>query len=127
MEQRDYILREIEKIGMILRMIISKLFNKSEPDTEQDDEQLEETATELSDLANFDLRGLLQMNKQDTIKYLESLEGFNLENIEDFSMILEKLGFNDKAIWLLEYCRMKDRTYSPEREDRIRTLKSHIF
>jgi len=30
MEQRDYLLREIEKIGLILRAILGTLFNKTE-------------------------------------------------------------------------------------------------
>ena len=126
MEQRDYILREIEKIGMILQKIIFRLFGKSGTASVQDNKQLEETAMDLQDLADFHLAGFIQMDRQDAIRYLESQEGFNLKNIEDFSLILEKLGFTDKALWLLEYCRMKDKTYSFERENRIGTLQSRI-
>ncbi|MDD4500537.1 MAG: hypothetical protein PHP15_09110 [Bacteroidales bacterium] len=184
MEQRDYILREIEKLGMILRAIMTKIFGGNANNPLPEVKQFEEVTEELLENAGFDLKAFIRMDDDLAIKYLEDRRDFNIPNLEDLALILEKLGAADhgaadhaeadtgatepeatdpgateplpplslntepgikeplmvgpfelkpveirslllkKALLILEHCRDTDRTYSFERESRIRALKT---
>lgn len=154
MEQRDYILREIEKLGMILRAIMTKIFGGNANNPLPEVKQFEEVTEELLENAGFDLKAFIRMDDDLAIKYLEDRRDFNIPNLEDLALILEKLGAADqratdketanqavadpdssqqaetrlrilkKALLILEHCRDTDRTYSFERESRIGALKT---
>lgn len=55
MEQKDYILREIEKIGLILNYIREKLFSGKAINSISIEDQLNDIYGLLKDGANFDL------------------------------------------------------------------------
>ncbi len=92
MEQRDYILREIEKLGVILRAIMTKIFGGNANNPLPQEKQFEEVTQELLENANFDLRAFIRMDDARAIKYLEDRMDFNIPNLEDLALILEKLG-----------------------------------
>jgi len=136
MEQKDYFLREIEKIGSLLKAIISKNSRNKDETSIKIDNQFDETKNELIDSFNFNLLEFINMNNDEAISYLENKTGFNLVNIELLSRILEELGLNDnsdrkyallkKSLLIIEYCKSKDKTFSFEREEKIQRLNSSI-
>ncbi len=92
MEQRDYILREIEELGMILRAIMTKIFGGNANNPLPEVKQFEEVTEELLENAGFDLKAFIRMDDDLAIKYLEDRRDFNIPNLEDLALILEKLG-----------------------------------
>ena len=139
MEQRDYILREIEKLGMLLRAIVTRVFGENANNAVPEEKQFDEVTSALMENAGFDLKAFIRMDDALAIKYLEDRRDFNIPNLEDLALILEKLGATDpavpqpkesrsgylkKALLILEHCRDTDRTYSFERESRIGALKT---
>ena len=201
MEQRDYILREIEKLGMLLRAIVTRVFGGNANNAVPEEKQFDEVTEELLENAGFDLKAFIRMDDARAIKYLQDRRDFNIPNLEDLALILEKLGAADhgtadygtadygtadhgtadhgaadpgaaepevadplateplpplplnaepgikepqmagpfdlklveirnlslkKALLILEHCRDTDRTYSFERESRIRALKTAL-
>jgi hypothetical protein len=129
MEQKDYLLREIEKIGLLLRMILNKLVGKQENFAVQIERQFEETNELLLNEAGFDLEKFLSLENSEIEQYLSKFEGIKGLNIELFADILKEFGmrtksvknkeFLDKALKLYELCSSKDKTFSFEREAKI--------
>ncbi len=126
MEQKDYILREIEKMGVVLRAILTKIFGGNAMNAVPEENQVDEIKRELVEEVDFDLAGFLKMNDTQTIQYLKDRQDFNIQNLEDLAMILDSMGEPKKALLILVYCRNTDRTYSFERENRIRSLKERV-
>jgi hypothetical protein len=152
MEQRDYILREIEKIGLILNAIRRKLFGgkagsafaeaDAADDTETDKEM--EPGIGFSELG-IEMDTFLPMDTADTDKYLSQIKGMNVENIELLADCLVQMGTSDtaehggnensisesalndkyliKALQLYHLCNLKSSTYSFSRERKILMIK----
>ena len=133
MEQRDYILREIEKIGMVIRAIRQKLFGSPDDLAITVDNQAEILREMLLDEAYLDLDELVALDSTETERYLAGLKGFNTENIELLAQTLSDIGHNgeaaasrpllEKALQLYEICTLRDRTFSFEREAAVIRIK----
>jgi len=131
MEQKDYLLREIEKIGVLMRALRQKLFGgEKEIFSLAPEWHIEEFSEMLLSDANLDLKKLLSLDQQKTQVYLSELSGFNVANIELLAETLAELGFEhhsapfiEKALQLFEICNLLDRTWSPERESLIGKIK----
>jgi hypothetical protein len=133
MEQRDYILREIEKIGMVIRAIRQKLFGSPDDLAITVDNQAETLREMLLDEAYLDLDELVTLDSTETERYLAGLKGFNTENIELLAQTLSDIGLNDeapasrplleKALQLYDICSLRDRTFSFEREAAVIRIK----
>jgi len=95
MEQRDYILREIEKLGMLLRAIVTRVFGGNANNAVQEEKQFDEVTSVLMENAGFDLKAFIRMDDARAIKYLQDRRDFNIPNLEDLALILEKLGAAD--------------------------------
>ncbi|PKP43263.1 MAG: hypothetical protein CVT93_01400 [Bacteroidetes bacterium HGW-Bacteroidetes-10] len=153
MEQRDYILREIEKIGLILNAIRRKLFGgkagsafaeaDAAADTETDKEM--EPGIGFSELG-IEMDTFLPMDTADTDKYLSQIKGMNVENIELLADCLVQMGSSDmaghggnessssesalndkyliKALQLYHLCNLKSSTYSFSRERKILMIEN---
>ena len=136
MEQRDYILREIEKIGLILKLIRNILFRKQENLSMPLNSLMEETEGVLLDKLNFKLNVFLNMKEEDSIEYIEGFKGFNANNLEQFAYNLYQIGnfYNDekaaiyfeKALVLYELTNTKSKTYSANRETIIFEIKAKL-
>lgn len=94
MEQRDYLLREIEKIGMVIRAIRQKLFGGTDELAVSVETQAETLKEMLLSEAYLDIDVLVALNPAETEKYLASLKGFNTENIELLAKTLTELSIN---------------------------------
>jgi hypothetical protein len=135
MEQRDYLLREIEKIGLLLRALISRLigFTNSSDDTSR---QIMETKELLLSETNFDVDSFLRMDETETKKYLSSFNGLNVENMEllaEFLVVqsnsangLDRKKLLKKALNILVFCRETDKTFNMERETRIENIENSL-
>ena len=136
MERRDYILIEIEKIGLILTAIKQKLFGGKENLAITLEKRMEESKNILLNELNFEFDKFLSMNTDESIRYLDSFEGFNLENTDGLAEYFSGLGFNDnsaqskkyleKALQLYTISNLKSKTYSIEREARISEIKNAV-
>lgn len=136
MEQKDYLLREIEKIGLVLAAIWQKLFGGKENPAIAFTQQIGEAKGMLFNEINFDLDHFLTLNKEESNEYINSFKGFTIENIESLAKLIAQIGFSDisengkeyleKALQLYEFCNTNDKTYSLERETKVKVIKENI-
>jgi hypothetical protein len=136
MEQKDYLMREIEKIGLLLRAIIGSLFNNKENLSLTVETHFEKTKEMLLDEIGFDLTKFLKLNEMDSNTYLLQFKGINSENIELLAEIMAQFGIKDqsddkslyfkKAIQLYEFCERTDKTFSLNRERKIKEIKNAL-
>jgi len=136
MEQKDYILREIEKIGLILSAIRQEIFGGQDRLAINLEKQVDDAKGMLLNELNFDLNKLLLLDNEESNKYLINFEGFNVENIERLAECISQIGFSnksdrskkylEKALQLYELSNLKSKTYSFERERNILTIKNAL-
>ena len=134
MEQKDYLLREIEKMGTLLKEILLSVAGKKSNPIITPEAIINETHKKLLEGSTFSLCEFIKMNNTQAINYLKSQSGIDIINMELLSSLLEELGLNcnsskrsllfEKSLLTLEYCMGKDKTFSFERENRVRRLKS---
>jgi hypothetical protein len=133
MEQKDYLLREIEKIALVIAAIWQKLFGGKENLAITLTQQMDEAKEMLLSGINFDLDYFLTLNEEESTNYINSFKGFTIENIENLATLIAQIGFSDtsqnakkyleKALQLYEFCNTNDKTYSLERETRVKEIK----
>ena len=132
MEQKDYLLREIEKIGVIVNAIRQKILGGKGGMPTDFEHQIENEKEELLSEVNFDLDKLLGLNGEELSEYVFNFEGFNIENIEILAECFSEIGFSnncdnskkylEKALQLYNICASKSKTYSLEREVKIKAI-----
>jgi hypothetical protein len=133
MGQEDYLLREIEKIAIMLRYILGKLTGNKENPSISVERQFEETNELLFKEINFDLDSFLKLNESESKEYISHLKGNSSENLELLAEIIYQLGLNskredrsvylEKTLQLYEFCNLADKTYSLDREAKINKIK----
>jgi hypothetical protein len=134
MEQKDYFLREIEKIGIVLKMIFAKLAGSKENFAITIENHLNETKRMLLNETGFDLDVFLSLNDSEIEAYLSKFHGMNGANIELLADILQSMGMKaeaalskeylKKALKLYELCNSLDKTFSFERENKINEIRN---
>ena len=131
MEQKDFILREIEKIGKLLLFLIDKFIPAKTIQEQQRTEKL--INSELLEHYGNDLEYILSVEEKDFDTILTKNSGFNFNNIELLADLLFTLANNQqsinkkyllKALELYEYINTKSKTFSFERDHKITTIKS---
>lgn len=130
MPQRDYIMREIEKIGAMLRMIIRRLFEMQ--DEKEVLDRFEEIATELALESDVQFEELIKLEKDDFASWFSKNKGFNSTNIELLADLFAHLSrivgdpqailYKQKAIELYQYVDEKEKTFSMLRAGKISDL-----
>lgn len=86
MERRDYLKKEIDQLGAVLGLILSKLFDlKSKGTVENNREMVQQS---LKEQLQVDLNTLLQMPDRDMILFLKGQRNFSNRNLAAFSEIL---------------------------------------
>ena len=134
MEQKDYILREIEKIGTLISAFRQKIFGDSKNFAITLENQIENSKGMLLNEMNFDFDKFLTLNTENLNEYISHFVGFSVENIELLAECLSQIGFDDncdsskmyleKSLQLYELCNLKSKSYSLEREANINSIKS---
>lgn len=136
MEQKDYLLREIEKIGMMLNYIREKFFHgKSKQSGDVSDQFIAMKEMVLTE-TGLDLDRFLALNMEDAIGYINSFKGYNTANIELLADNITQLCLAMDtpatknhllvALQLYELCNLKSRTYSAVREENIAIIKNTL-
>ena len=133
MEQKDYILREMEKIRLIIAAIRQKLWGDKENLAITLEKHVEEAKGMLLNGADFDLDMFLNLNEEESKTYIDCFKGFSIENIELLAEDIFRIGFEkksdnskkylEKALQLYELCKTKSKTYSLEREAKTDAIK----
>lgn len=136
MEQRDFLLREIEKMGAIVRAISQRLFGGDGNQAITIEKQKEDAKGMLLDGANFDLGNFLSLTKEDSNEYINSFKGFSPDNIELMAEWTYQIGMSDKsnnsklylekALQLYELCNIKSKTYSFKRAAIITEIENEL-
>ena len=137
MEQSDYILREIQKIGEMFLKIRKKIDGAEITNSQPFDFQLEEVKSLLKDTLGLNLDEFLLLSERDTKMYVAGHKSFNINNAEllgDFCKTMGEKTVNiksqlylKKALELFELCNSLDRTYSIDREYKISSLKNILI
>ena len=133
MEQKDFILREIEKINVMLQYLIGKFVPAK---TIQDQQTTEELINiELKEKYGNDLDYVINLNQSEFDTEFTKNKGFTFDNIELLADLLFTLGNNEyskdpkylrKALELYNYIDLKSKTFSFERTNKMKTLRNLI-
>lgn len=136
MEQKDYLLREIEKIGMAIRGILMKLTGKGTGAPLALESRFDFASEMLLKEAGFDLQQFKGMNEADSKAYLEETKGLIPENLELLADLFYELSQGEtgdfqktclnKALLILEHCNQQDKTFSFRREEKLSNIKTAI-
>ncbi len=136
MEQKDYLLREIEKIGMVLRAILNKLFAVKGNLSITIENEFEQTNELLLSETGFDLKHFLTLDESALEEYISRFKGMNAANLELLAGIIANLGDNDnsadnkhileKALQVYMLCEKTDKTFSFERQNKIEAIKAKL-
>lgn len=135
MEQRDYILREIEKISVVLLAILGKFRRiKSKKQFEQERDMID---NDLKDTTGLSLVDLLSLSQEDIISFMRDKKGFDTRNMELMADLLvlfadnsseeESINLINKAVIILEYIDHETRTYSMDRSLKLNSLKEKLY
>ncbi len=134
MEQKDYLLREIEKISLLLKMIFNKIAGKEKSYALTVENQFEEAKGLLFHEIGFDIDIFLSIEKSETEHYISKFNGINGSNIELLADILKVMGMKtdsaktkeylERALKLYELCNSLDKTFSFDRERKIIEIKN---
>ena len=133
MEQKDYILREIEKIGALISYLLGKY--KPAKSIQEQEETEELINKKLLEDYGKDLNFILNINESDFDKEFSQKKGFNDENIELLANLFFTLGNSQhnkhkpyllKALSLYNYIDEKSKTFSFERTNKINNLRDLI-
>lgn len=138
MQQEDFILKEIEKIGKVILAIRNKIVGGTINLETITPGKLEQTNDMLLDELDFELASFLDLSENEAIDYISKYPGFNVENMELLAGLLTDIGFNTnsvdksgkylgKALILLQFCNMTDKTFKVGREYQIGTIKQKLI
>jgi len=136
MHQKDYLLREIEKIGLLLKMIFNKITGKEENYTLTVGNQFEEEKGLLLHEIGFNIDVFLLIEESGIEQYISKFDGIRDSNIELLADILKVMGektdstikkeYLKRALKLYELCNSIDKTFSFDRENKISKIKNAL-
>lgn len=134
MEQKDYLLREIEKTGTLLRWIIGKLSGAEEYFAFKAEDQFEQAKELILNEIGFDTDLFLSLKEPEIGKYISEFNGINIPNIELLADIYRIMGMKTDAVLSKEYltgamklyelCDLLDKTFLFDRENKIKEIKN---
>ncbi len=130
MERRDYILREIEKITILIQYLLGKYKPSRSKEEYQTTEKL--IREKFKEKHEKEFEYFFNIEPKDFEKELVKSNGFSFENIELLADLFLTLGndqFSDsqkylnKALELYEYIDNSSKTFSFERTNKINSIK----
>ena len=133
MEQKDYLLREIEKIGAVVRAIMGRITGNEQEEAITVGHEFEQTTEWMLQETRFSLTKVLTLDKPLLKDYIASFRGFNVANMELLAELFYQTGirypegqrekFLQKALQLYELCNEPDHTFSFERERKMNEVR----
>jgi hypothetical protein len=133
MEQKDFILREIEKISVMLQYLIGKFLPSKTIHDQQTTENL--INIELKEKYGNDLDYILNLNQSEFDAEFNKNKGFTFENIELLADLLFTIGndeinirqeYLEKALQIYTYIDKKSKTFSFERTNKMNSIHDLI-
>ncbi len=137
MERRDYLMSQIEEMGLFLARLIGRL--KTKKRESEDVQVMEDASNALSIQFGWDLEELLFLDNQSFIGLMEDnlLADDHYEKMAtifelladcapDNQTLLRKELYLYKALLLLEHLEFRSSTYSMERQNRISRLQTML-
>ncbi|MGM0497760.1 MAG: hypothetical protein ACQESM_09750 [Bacteroidota bacterium] len=135
MEQRDYILREIEKIRIVLQALYNKLTGGN-TDNPPINEAFEEVNKLFITDTRVDLNTLLKSDSNQFDNIFKKENGYDEANIEQFADILAEMAkkaegnlkeqLNQKALETYEYVDALSNSFSFGRKMKMDALKEEL-
>lgn len=132
MQQRDLLLREIEKIGVVVRAIISKIRGREMEELTQDQAFIHNSAY-LKEELNLEIDFLVEASMDQLKSKLTYEHGYNADNIELMADMLSELSvvspaedeiiLQKRALDLYAWSIEMDKSFSMDRDQKISTLK----
>ena len=98
MEQKDYLQREIERIGLIISAIRQKLFGGKENLAITIEKRMDAVKEMLFYEISFDLDKFLVLDMEESKNYVDKFEGFNAENRERLAECIAQIGFKYESV-----------------------------
>lgn len=136
MEQKDYILREIEKIGVIVRAVLGHITGEEHKEAITVGNEFEQTTEWILERTNISLNKILKLEKQSLKDYISTFKGINITNLELLAEVYYQTGIRSpegkkekllkKALQIYELCCETDRTYSFGRERKMSEIRNMI-
>lgn len=136
MQQKDYLLREIEKIGLLLKVIFNKIAGKEVNYALTLENIFEEEKEFLLHEIGFNSDIFLLIEESGIEQYISKFDGIRGSNIELLADIIKAIGMKtDSAIKkkylvrvlkLYELCNSLDKTFSFDRESKISEIKNAL-
>lgn len=137
MEQRDYLLRQIELMTQAIVALIRRLtgFKEDRSSSEEDIEQV--TNEMLSGQMEMDLSDILEIPLEEISDRIINIKGIHLSNIELFAEVIylnakaclqteKKVRLLMIALELYEYADRESGTFSIERHAKINDINSQL-
>lgn len=132
MQQSDYILREIEKISVLIMGLIGKLTEKKKSGIEVNEDAFNEAVTEFENNANFDIETVLR-TPPDAFGLLfrrnRGMDARNTELVADLLVAMgeialreNKMQYFETAMEVYTYLDHSAKTYSIERAAKMKQL-----
>lgn len=133
MERRDYLMDQINEIGLFIAKLLGRLHQLEQ---EKEDQLLSEAKDALSVQFGWELEELLFMENSAFIGLMEDnllahdhyeklAEVFHVlgDHALEHQTLLRKELYYQKALWLLKYVDRQSSNYSMDRRDRIALLE----
>ncbi|MDD3875557.1 MAG: hypothetical protein PHT69_02990 [Bacteroidales bacterium] len=136
MEQRDYLMRQVNQLARVLGKVLFDLLGLK--NSGEIIESINITTLSLMSELDIDLDELVSIKRDELIHTLIDKMGFNNENLETLSEILMQMGDNffkinnlnkgesycQTSLFIYEYLEKADNTYSLARREKIEKLKT---
>ncbi len=136
MERQDYILKEIEKIGSVLRYVVQKILDRRTEETTITPALKEEYNGFLFEELNMDIRAFLAQKDEESVLFLQKQKGFNLANIELLAQTLYQMGaglpkeeqtpYLKRALYIYCWCNTASNSFSLERSAYITKINHQL-
>jgi hypothetical protein len=138
MEQRDYLMRQVEQLGEVLAVMIGRLLGiKQKGDADLGLEELRQTYKSELDL---DVEELINIPKEEIIENFLKKNKLMVHHLEKIAELLQVTGENlisydrvndgnnvlEKSLYILEYLQTTSKAYSMNREMKIEFLKQML-
>jgi hypothetical protein len=127
-QQSDYLLREIEKIGLFLRMLFDKITHR--------EIRAQEAIDMLRQEIGFDMDRFLSLEGSEIESFILRQNGFQGSNIELLGDLLKVLGERseprlkticlEKALKIYVICNSSEKTFSMNREEKINDILTNL-
>lgn len=134
MEQQDYLIRQINQLSRILGKVLTDLIGLKNKGLLKDG--IEMTNQTLKSELNLDIKELIDIRTDVFINVLISEKGFVNDSLDKFAEILwlianqskdvDKRKMYDKCLLIYQYLEKADKTYSLDRQLKIKQLQSLI-